>query len=55
MTIHEFDVVILNDGREAAIVEVFDGSHFLADVSNGPDDWDTITIDQIETITYHSK
>lgn len=57
MEIHEFDNVILKDGQEAAIVEVLDSTHFLADIGHGPEDWDTIdiTIDDIEKITYHSK
>ena len=57
MEIHEFDVVLLKEGREAAIVEVLDSTHFLADVGDGPDDWDTIsiTIDDVNEISYHSK
>lgn len=57
MEIHEFDNVILKDGQEAAIVEVLDSTHFLADIGHSPEDWDTIdiTIDDIEKITYHSK
>lgn len=57
MEIHEFDVVLLKDGREAAIVEVYDSTHFLGDVGDGPDDWDTIpvTTDDIKEVTYHPK
>lgn len=57
MEVHEFDNVILKDGRDAAIVEVLDSTHFLADVGDGPEDWDTIfiTIDDIKEITYRSK
>ncbi|MFC6179765.1 hypothetical protein [Lactiplantibacillus daowaiensis] len=54
MVIHEFDCVLLKDGRNAAIVEVLDATHFLADVGDTPDDWDTIsvTLDEIEKVTY---
>ncbi|WP_199774924.1 hypothetical protein [Lactobacillus sp. CBA3605] len=57
MKIHEFDNVTLMDGREAAIVEVFDSSHFLADVGTNPSDWDTISIQlkDIKEITYHAE
>ena len=49
MLIKQYDTVILKDGREAAIVEVLDDTHFLADVGDSPADWDTIdvTIDDI--------
>lgn len=52
MIIKEFDTVMLKDGRDAAIVEVLDDTHFLADVGDSPADWDTIdiTIDDIEKI-----
>lgn len=57
MKIQEFDNILLKDGRKAAIVEVFDDSHFLADVDIGPAKWETIsiTVDDIEQVTYHSK
>ena len=44
--------MLLKDGRKAAIVEVLDDTHFLADVGDSPDDWDTIdvTIDDIERV-----
>lgn len=53
MKIHEFDTVLLKDGREAAIVDCPDPEGpFLADVGDGPADWDTIsiTIDDIEKV-----
>lgn len=55
MKIEQYDVVDLKDGREATIVEVFDESHFLADVGSSPKDWDTIdvTLDEIARVTYH--
>ncbi len=50
--IREFDTVLLKDGREVAIVEVLDDTHFLADVGSSPKDWDTIdiTIDDIDRV-----
>ena len=42
MVINLFDEVLLKDGREAAIVEVFSERDFMADVGSGPEDWDTI-------------
>lgn len=52
MNIKEFDTVLLKVGREAAVVEVLDDTHFLADVGDSPADWDTIdiTIDDIERV-----
>ena len=56
MQIKEFDTVLLKDGREAAIVEILDDTHFLVDVGDSPADWDTIdaTIDDIVKVI-HSK
>ena len=52
MEIKQFDTVLLKDGREAAIVEVYDNKVFDADVGDSPRDWDTIsiTIDDIEKV-----
>jgi hypothetical protein len=52
MEIHQYDTVLLKDGRKAVIVEVFSSSKFLADVGSSPDDWDTIglSIDNIEAV-----
>ena len=57
MTINEFDDVLLKDGRTAGIVEVFDSTHFLADVGDSPEDWDTIsiTIDDIDKVIRAAK
>lgn len=44
MKIKEYDTVLLKDGRTAAIVEKFSETHFLADVGDSPEDWDTIDI-----------
>ena len=52
MKIKQFDTVILKDGREASIVEVLSDNAFIADVGDGPEDWETIDIeiDDIEKI-----
>lgn len=52
MSIQLFDTVLLKDGREAAIVEVFSDTDFMADVGDGPGDWETIdvTLDTIERV-----
>lgn len=52
MLIRQYDEVLLKDGREAAIVEVFSDRVFLADVGSSEKDWETIdiTIDDIEAV-----
>lgn len=52
MKITQYCTVLLKDGRRAAIVEVWDDTHFLADVGSSPKDWNTIdiTIDDIERV-----
>ena len=50
MKIKQYDDVLLKDGREAAIIEVFDGKDFIADVGSSEKDWETITIDDIEKV-----
>ena len=57
MQIKEFDTVLLKDGREAAIVEILDDTHFLVDVGDSPDDWDTIdaTIDDIVKVIHRME
>lgn len=52
MTVKQYDTVLLKDGREASIVETFDGKVFIADVGSSPNDWETIdiTIDDIEKV-----
>jgi len=50
MKIEQYDTVILKDGREACIVEVWSDTDFLADIGSSPADWDTIdvTLDMID-------
>lgn len=57
MKIKQYDNVLLKDGREAAIVEVFSDTDFLADVGSGPEDWDTIdiTLDMIERVLWSTN
>ena len=52
MVIQQYDEVLLKDGREAAIVEVFSDKEFLADVGSSEKDWDTIAIslDDVEKV-----
>lgn len=38
MEIKQYCSVLLKDGRRAAIVEVLDDTHFLADVGSSPKD-----------------
>ena len=54
MVVRQYDDVLLKDGREAAIVEVFSDRDFLADVGSSPADWETIliTIDDIEKVLH---
>ena len=49
--------VLLKDGREAAIVEILDDTHFLVDVGDSPADWDTIdaTIDDIVKVIHRME
>lgn len=53
MSINLFDEVLLKDGRSACITEIFDESHFLADV--GFEKWIAIeiSIDDIEKVLKH--
>ena len=52
MKIEPYCTVRLKDGREASIVELFSNTDFLADVGDGPEDWETIpiTLDDIEHV-----
>lgn len=52
MKVELFDMVLLKDGRDAAIVEKFSETEFMADVGSSPKDWDTIdiTITDIERV-----
>lgn len=49
MRVKQYDTVLLKDGREAVIVEAFEGTAFIADVGSSEKDWETIDI-KIEDI-----
>lgn len=57
MHIEEFDIVLLKDGKTAAIVDKLSEDTFKADIGDSPENWDTITIiiDDIEKVVYRSK
>ena len=57
MVVKQYDTVLLKDGREASIVEVFENKVFIADVGSSPKDWGTIdiTIEDIEKVIHTSK
>lgn len=44
MKIEQYDTVLLKNGKEACIVEVFSDTDFLADIGDSPADWDTIDV-----------
>ena len=50
LEINEFDRVLLNDGREADIMEVLSEKEFIGDVGSGPSDWETIDININEIV-----
>lgn len=52
MIVKQYDTVLLKDGREASIVEIFDSKVFIVDVGSSPEDWETIeiTIDDIAKV-----
>lgn len=52
MDIKQYDTVVLKDGRQVAVVEVFSDTQFLADVGDDPSTWETIdiTIDDIKEV-----
>lgn len=52
MIIKQYDTVLLKDGREAAVVEVFENKYFIVDVGDSPKNWETIdvSIDDIEKV-----
>lgn len=45
-------LVVLKDGRQAAVVDVFSDTQFLADVGDDSSTWETvdITIDDIKEV-----
>jgi len=46
-----FDLVVLKDGREGAVVEILgDQEIFEVDVGSSPEDWETITVKREDII-----
>ena len=54
MIINQYDRVLLKDGTQASIVEIFEENRiFLADIDrNGDTDTETLTIDMIQQVLY---
>nr|WP_326183980.1 hypothetical protein [uncultured Oscillibacter sp.] len=52
MRIKRYDTVRLKDGRKATIVEILTDTVFIADVGDGPENWDTIdiTLDMVDDV-----
>lgn len=49
--IEEFDIVLLKDGREGAVVEVMgDQAWFMVDVGSSPADWETIDVEREQIV-----
>ncbi|WP_195841939.1 hypothetical protein [Eisenbergiella porci] len=51
--IKEFDRVLLKDGREGDVMEVFPDGSLIIDVGSSADDWETLydkTIEDVESI-----
>lgn len=47
MDIKQYDSVLLKDGREGCVVEVFD-DEILVDVGSSPKDWNTISVKKMD-------
>ncbi len=45
LKIKEFDMVILKTGEKAFIVDILSSGVYAADIGSGPEDWETILID----------
>lgn len=50
MKLKQYDNIVLKDGREGCIVEVWSADTFEVDIGTSEKDWDTITVklEQIE-------
>ena len=58
MKIKEFDTVLLKDGREGRVMEVFPDGSLIIDVGNSPEDWETLydkTVADVEKVIYSSE
>lgn len=53
MKIKEFDRVLLKDGREGDVMEVFPDGSLIIDVGSSSKDWETLydkTIEDVESV-----
>lgn len=44
MRIKLYDEIVLKDGREAVVIEMFSENSFLVDIGSNPSDWETISV-----------
>lgn len=55
MEIKEFDTVVLKDGREGSVTDIFPNGALVIDIGSSPEDWETLydkTIDDIEQVIH---
>ena len=58
MKIKEFDTVLLKDGREGSVMEVFPDGSLIIDIGNSPERWETLydkTVADIERVINSSE
>ena len=58
MEIKKFDTVLLKDGREGRVMEVFPDGSLIVDVGSSPKDWETLydkTVADVEKIICNPK
>lgn len=58
MKIKEFDTVLLKDGREGSVMEVFPDGSLIIDIGNSPESWETLydkTVADVEKVIYSSE
>ncbi len=58
MKIKEFDRVLLKDGREGSVMEVFPDGSLIIDIGTSPENWETLydkTVADIERVINSSE
>ena len=58
MKIKEFDTVLLKDGREGSVMEVFQDGSLIIDIGTSPENWETLydkTVADIERVINSSE
>ena len=58
MKIKEFDTVLLKDGREGSVMEVFPDGSLIIDIGTSPEIWETLydkTVADIERVINSSE